>query len=47
MESLWILLDKIGIVFGILLAIVEIGQWVYLHQMGKDIEEIQEDMDDD
>jgi len=42
----WDFLDKIGIVLGIILAIVEIFQWIYLYRISEDIDEIQDDIED-
>lgn len=46
MGPTWELLDKVGIVLGILLAFVEIAQWIVMWRMNEEMEEMQEDIED-
>lgn len=46
MSPFMLLLDQIGIVLGLILGVVEIGQWIILWRMSNDLEDIEEELDD-
>jgi len=42
----WIFLDQIGIVVGLVFAIVEVITLAYVYTISEDVDEIQEDVED-
>lgn len=42
----WIFLDQTGIVVGLVFALVEVVQLIYVYKINEDVDEIQEDIED-
>ena len=42
----WIFLDQTGIVVGLVFALVEVAQLIYVYKINEDVDEIQEDIED-
>lgn len=45
MEAEWEFIDKLGIIAGLILFIVELIKWIYLVKVSEDMNEMQEDIE--
>jgi hypothetical protein len=42
----WVFLDQLGIVFGLVFAIVEVITLIYVYTISEDVDDIQEDVEE-